>query len=79
MAPPSTLPNSQHVFVCIFFFSAWVGLGASNYVTLDMILPWSLPLELQEVAATTVDFFSTSFVVFVIVIKLGNFWINVFS
>jgi hypothetical protein len=73
MAPPSTLPNSQHVFVCMFFFSVWVGLGASNYVTLDMLLPRTQPLEFQEVAATTGDFFSTSFVVFPTVVKLGNF------
>jgi hypothetical protein len=63
----------------MFFFFAWVALGASNYVTLDMILPWTQPLELQEVAATKSDFFSASFVVFATVVKLENFWINVFS
>jgi len=43
-----------------------------------MILPWTQPLEFQEVAATTDDFFSTSFVVFATVLKLGNFWIMCF-
>lgn len=79
MAPRSTLANSQHVLICMFFFSAWVAVGALNYVTLDMLLPRTQPLEFQEVAATTGDFFSTSFVVFATAVKLGNFWINVFS